>query len=125
MGNDWDHGNDYDLRNDNDSMYLYGNGFYKTSTAFDSKLKDTNEYIKHQWISCGDEISVKINTKTKDVIIWNSSTIDIQKLHSDEMNFVFFMKVPIAKDLDVAMMIDMGFQKQIIHVVDQKIEFIE
>ena len=119
----FNHGHDFDLNNNNHSMYLYGNGFYKTSISFDKDLKDTNSFIKYQWFNTEDEISVKINTITKQVIIWNNE-INIDKLHIDEINYVFFMKIPLDTDNKVALMIDMGSKQQTIHIIDQIIQFI-
>lgn len=121
--NDFDHGNDYDLDNNNGSMYLYGNGFYKTCKIFDKSLKDTNTFIKYQWFDMDDFVSIKINTISKQVIIWNND-IDINHLHIDEINYVFFIKLPINHNNNIALMIDMGSKQQTISIVDQIIEFV-
>eukprot|EP01084_Bolivina_argentea_P209465 356793_1 len=120
--NSWNHGNYFDLNNNNHSMYLYGNGFYKTSKAFDKDLKATNSFIKYQWFDNNDEISIKIDTISKDVIIWNTE-IDIEQLHVDEMNYIFFTKLPTSQDVNVAIMFDMGCVPQTVSVIDQQFQF--
>ena len=121
--NDYDHGQDFDLNDNNNSMYLYGNGFYKTSKIFDKNLKDSKSFIKYQWFDFEDEISIKINTVTKQVIIWNNE-IDIKNLHIDEMNYVFFFTLPIDINNKVGLIIDMGTKAQTVTIIDQTVEFI-
>lgn len=121
--NDYNHGDDFDLKHDNNLMYLYGNGFYKTSKIFDKDLKDTQTFIKYQWFDFEDEISIKINTMTKQAIIWNN-IVDINNLHNDEINYVFFCKLPINTDNKVGLIIDMGSQAQTVSIIDEIIDFI-
>ena len=86
--NNWDHNGDFNTI-DNNLMYLYGNGFYKTSKIFDNTLKENKSFIKYQWFDNNDYVNIKIDTATNQAIIWNNE-IDINKLHIDELNYLFY-----------------------------------
>lgn len=119
----WDHKQSADKWNlmDAHSMWLAGNGFYRTSKVFAHDMKDSCSFIKYEWFSEGDQVSVRINTKTRSAVIWNND-VDIDNLRGDESNYVFFLDLPL-NDTRVALSLFMGDVSQTARIVTQHVEF--
>merc|ERR1712173_440553 len=107
---------------DTESLWLAGNGFYKTSKPFSDNLRDSCTFIKYEWFSEGDQISVKINTVSGDVVIWNND-VDFDNLRGDESNYIFFVTLPLHQRR-IALSLFMGGQVQTVRIVNQNIEWI-
>lgn len=117
----WEHDKSVDPWNvkDSQSMWLSGNGFYRTSQPFSNDLKESCTFIKYEWYCQGDKISVRINTISGEAMIWNN-VVDIENLRGDESNYVFFLKLPL-QQTRFALSLFMGDQTQSIRIIDQQV----
>merc|ERR1740123_2029455 len=69
----------------NGSMFASSNGFFVTSSCFDSKLEKHQSCASHARYSNGDIVCMKIDTKNMRAMLWNVTATKMDDLEFDSV----------------------------------------
>merc|ERR1712217_97151 len=110
----------------NGSMIIYGNGYNPWSPSLIKKgntaqKENVRRYLKKNWIkNHGDEVIVKIDTKTMKAVIWNETELKVgdvkmDKIANQHSEFAFLFEFPM--DIEMAILIEMGNTSQTVSIL--------